>query len=61
MVERPLVREDETMALQANMFVSCHPVIATPSSFVFLCDNFIIHEGRPAERVHTTPRELFEV
>jgi Xaa-Pro aminopeptidase len=61
MVERPLIRRDETMKLEAGMFLSCHPVIVTRSMFVFLCDNFIIHEGAVAERVHRTPQEIFEV
>ena len=61
LVERPLVRRDETMSLEAGMFLSCHPVVATPTLFAFLCDNFIIKPDGPAERVHTTPQEIFQV
>lgn len=61
MVERPLVRSDETMILAADMFMACHPAVATPELFVFLCDNFIVRESGPAERCHRTAREIFEV
>lgn len=61
MVERPLMRRDETMSLEAGMFLSCHPAIATPSMFVFLCDNFIVGPRGGAERVHCTAQQIFEV
>ena len=61
MVERPLIRKDEEMVLDAGMFMACHPAIATPEMFVFLCDNFIVSEQGKAERVHATPQQLFEV
>lgn len=61
MVERPLVRADETMSLETGMFVSCHPAVARPNVFAFLCDNYIITDSGAPERVHATPRQLFEV
>ena len=61
LVERPLIRADETMTLEANMFLACHPAIATPSIFAFICDNYIVRASGPAERVHATPQILFEV
>jgi Xaa-Pro aminopeptidase len=61
MVERPLVRADETMSLEAGMFLSCHPVVATPSVFAFLCDNYIVTDNGVPERVHATPQQIFEV
>ncbi|WP_378227019.1 M24 family metallopeptidase [Angustibacter luteus] len=61
MVEAPLLRADETMALRADMFVSVHPSVVTPSMFVFLCDNYVVQPAGPAVRLHDTPQELFEV
>lgn len=61
MVERPLVRRDESMSLAAGMFLSCHPAIGSPSVFAFLCDNFIVGQEGGAQRVHTTEQKIFEV
>jgi Xaa-Pro aminopeptidase len=61
MVERPLIRADETMTLEANMFLACHPSIATPTLFAFICDNYIVRADGPPERIHTTPQILFEI
>ncbi len=53
MVERPLMRADEAMALQAGMCFSCHPAFETPEAFVTLCDNYIINQrSRRADPPH---------
>lgn len=61
LVERPMIRRDETMSLEAGMFLSCHPAVATPALFAFICDNYLISADGPAERLHTTPQKLFEL
>lgn len=61
LVERPLVRSDEPMRLAANMFLSCHPSIFSPSLFAFLCDNFLVQEHGLPERMHRTAQQVFEV
>ena len=62
-VERPLIRSDETMAIAAGMNIGIHPNpgLSNPRVFVTVCDNFLIGEGGNVERLHTTPREIIEV
>jgi Xaa-Pro aminopeptidase len=62
-VERPLIRNDETMALAANMNIGIHPSpgLANPRVFVTVCDNFLLHADGEVERLHRTPREILEV
>ena len=44
LVERPLLRSDETMPLAADMCMAVHPGFPTKTNFVFICDNFLIHQ-----------------
>ena len=59
MVERPLVRFDEPMALSAGMVVSCHPTFADQHGLHWACDNFLIGEER-TERLHQFPEKIVE-
>src|SRR6202007_474534 len=52
LVERPLLRDDETMPLAANMNMAVHPGFLTGSNFVFICDNFLIGRDGTVERLH---------
>ncbi len=61
MVERPLVRNDEPMAIAPNMCIAVHPGITTPSLFVFLCDNFLVHADGSVEHLHRSPQQVFEI
>jgi Xaa-Pro aminopeptidase len=60
LVERPLIREDEPMLLTAGMNIAVHPMAINEKAFANCCDNYIITE-RGAERIHTTPLEVFSV
>ena len=62
-VERPLIRNDETMKLSGNMNIGIHPSpgLANPQVFVTVCDNFLLHDSGELERLHQTPREIIEV
>jgi len=60
-VERPLVRNDETMVLGANMNIGLHPSFASPRLFVTVCDNFLTHEDGSVERLHRTPLQIIEL
>jgi Xaa-Pro aminopeptidase len=60
-VERPIIRNDETMAIQANMNIGIHPSLATDTMFVTICDNFLVREQGPPERLHKTPQQIFEI
>jgi Xaa-Pro aminopeptidase len=61
MVERPLVRFDETMPVAANMYFALHPAYSTARTYSWACDNFLIAEDGEVERLHRLPRKLFEV
>ena len=45
LVERPLVRADETMNIQEHMNLAVHPGYETPSIFAVICDNYFIEAG----------------
>lgn len=60
-VEPPLLREDETMLITPRTNMGIHPAVARKDIFVTSCDNYLIgHDGR-VERLHKTPREIFEL
>lgn len=61
MVERPLIRHDETMNVEASMNFAVHPGYVTDSVFGIVCDNFFIDENGAAERLHSTPQTLIEL
>jgi Xaa-Pro aminopeptidase len=60
MVERPLVRFDEPMTIEAGMCLAVHPAFEADGMFVIICDNYIVGEAG-AERIHSTARKVFEV
>jgi Xaa-Pro aminopeptidase len=60
-MERPLVREEETMTIAEGMNFAVHPGHATDSFYVFLCNNFLIGPEGPGESLHRTPPKVFEV
>jgi Xaa-Pro aminopeptidase len=61
LVERPLLRSDETIPLAADMCVAVHPGFPTKTNFVFICDNFLIGKDGKAEHLHKSEQKLFEV
>ena len=61
LVERPAIREDETMKLQANMNITVHPTVGTKSVFAWICDNYLITEKGPSACLHKTPKKIFEL
>jgi Xaa-Pro aminopeptidase len=61
LVERPLLRSDESMPLAANMCMAVHPGFFKPSNFIFVCDNFLIHPNGTAEHLHKSEQKIFEV
>ena len=61
LVERPLVRADETMNIEENMNLAVHPGYETPSIFAVICDNYFIESGGPGACLHKTPKQVFEV
>ena len=47
LVERPLIRADETMAIEEHMNLAVHPGYETASIFAVICDNYLIEAGGP--------------
>ena len=60
MVERPLVRADEPMAIEKGVCLAVHPNYERPNLFMIICDNYIVG-ANGAERIHKTERKVFEV
>jgi Xaa-Pro aminopeptidase len=61
MVERPLVRFDETMPVAANMYLSLHPAFSTEHGYSWTSDDYLLAADGTVERLHAMPQELFEV
>ena len=61
MVERPLIRFDETMPIQTYMNIVVHPTYVTARTFSWVCDNFLIGERGVAEKLHKFPQKIFEL
>jgi Xaa-Pro aminopeptidase len=61
LVERPLLRADETMPLAANMNMAVHPGFPTKTNFVFICDNFLIKPDGSVEHLHKAEQKLYEL
>ena len=61
MVERPLIRFDETMPVAAKMYFALHPAFSTEHTYSWACDNFLVCEGGAIERLHRLPQRIFEL
>ena len=61
MVERPLVRSDETMSIETGMNLAVHPGYETESIFAVICDNYIVGTESVGECLHRTPKQIFEI
>lgn len=61
LVERPLVRADETMTLEAGMNLAVHPGYESDSIFAVICDNYIVEANGPSECLHQTEKKIFEL
>jgi hypothetical protein len=61
MVERPLVRFDETMPIAADTYFALHPAFSTPASYSWICDDFLLSGDGSVERLHSYPQDLVEL
>jgi Xaa-Pro aminopeptidase len=61
MVERPLIRHDETMPIAAGMCIVVHPAVKTARAFMTIVDNYLIGAGGPGECLHRTPKTIIEL
>ena len=61
MVERPLIRFDETLPVAPGMYFALHPAFSTERTYSWACDNFLLRADGEVERLHAVARELFEI
>jgi len=61
LVERPLLRDDETMPLAANMNMAVHPGFFKPTNFAFICENFLIKDDGTVEHLHKSEQKIWEL
>ncbi|MGX1099140.1 M24 family metallopeptidase [Amorphus sp. MBR-141] len=61
MVERPLIRADETMTVEEGMCLAVHPGYETDTLFAVICDNYMIEADGPGACLHATDKQIFEV
>ena len=61
LVERPAVRYDETMKIQAGMNFAVHPVWKNSRTWITICDNYLVTEDGSNPCLHKTPKEIIVV
>ncbi|MDP3342207.1 Xaa-Pro peptidase family protein [Frigidibacter sp.] len=61
MVERPLIRQDETLPLAEGMLMAVHPGYDDGRVFAVICDNYLIGPNGPGECLHRTEKKIFEL
>jgi Xaa-Pro aminopeptidase len=61
LVERPAIRDDEPMILKTGMNITVHPIIGSPTIWLWVCDNHLITGSGVCERLHKVSQEIFEV
>lgn len=61
LVERPLLRDDETIPLAANMNMAVHPGFFKPTNFAFICDNFLLKPDGSVEHLHKSEQKIWEL
>jgi Xaa-Pro aminopeptidase len=61
MVERPLIRFDESMPIDRNMYFALHPAFSTARTYSWACDNFLLDSTGAVERLHNLPQQIFEL
>ena len=61
MVERPLVRMDESMKIAKNMVLAAHPTYTTERTYSWSCDDFLVSDVDASERLHAFPQKIHEL
>ncbi len=60
LVERPLIRDDETVTIARDMNITCHPNFVRNGVFGYTCDNYLVHDDGP-EHIHGLEQKIYEV
>ena len=58
LVERPAIRYDEPMKIQANMNLNVHPFAINASAWAVVTDNYLVTETGVSECLHKTQKEV---
>jgi Xaa-Pro aminopeptidase len=61
MVERPLIRDDETMSLETGMSIVVHPGYIRADANALVCDNYPIESDGATDCLHKTPKNVIEL
>jgi len=61
LVERPLIRSDEPMAIEKDMNIVVHPTYMRGHVLSWVCDNYLIETDGPGERLHRFPEIITEL
>ena len=61
LVERPLIRYDEPMKIQAGMNITVHPAATHSTVWATVCDNYMVTETGVSPCLHQTPKEIIVV
>jgi Xaa-Pro aminopeptidase len=61
LVERPLIRHDEPMRIQAGMNFTIHPGATHSAVWATACDNYLVTETGVSPCLHQTPKEIIVV
>jgi Xaa-Pro aminopeptidase len=60
MVERPLIRQDETMTIELGMNFAIHPTYHHDGMMSWVCDNYVFDADGRLERIHAFPETIVE-
>jgi Xaa-Pro aminopeptidase len=61
LVERPLIRPEETMTVAAGMNLVVHPTYVADGLMSWICDNYLIGANGPGDSIHAFPQEIVAV
>jgi Xaa-Pro aminopeptidase len=61
MVERPMIRADETMPIEENMHFAVHPGYNTSTMWSTICDNYMVGAKGVGDCLHKTEKKIFEI
>ena len=61
LVERPAIRYDEPMKIEASMNIAVHPSVRSETVWAMVCDNYLISETGVSPCLHKTPKEIIVV
>jgi Xaa-Pro aminopeptidase len=61
LVERPLVRSDESMTLMDGALLALHPMYVHAGAACFVCDNVFVGPDGVGAPLHGLPQKVFEI